>query len=233
MRFLKAILLFACFVSCLQARQAEPRTYEQSRTALMRAAERGSLRAVRLLLKKRADVNAKDTFGRTALMLAAAGGHLNVVKALLAAGADANAKGATFHFGDYSVLIAALRPENKSWLQVVDALIANGAEVNPTGGFGRFPLSYAAEKRSVLMIDALLARGAEVNFRNPAGVTALMVASGSLSPETVGYLLARGADAKARTEGGETALTLAQQVPGDERSREEVVRLLKVVEAPD
>jgi ankyrin repeat protein len=94
------------------AQQAKPQTYEQSRTVLMRAAEGGRLHTVRALLKKGADVNAKDIFGGTALMAAASRGHFEMVKALLSAGADPNAKGATFHYGDFSVLIAAMQPEN-------------------------------------------------------------------------------------------------------------------------
>ncbi|HEV2762104.1 MAG TPA: ankyrin repeat domain-containing protein [Pyrinomonadaceae bacterium] len=228
---LNTTLLLAC-VTPVGARQAKPRTYEQSRTALMRASERGDLRTVRALLRKGADVNAKDTFGGTALMSAAGRGHLPVVSALLAAGADPNAKGATAHYGDFSVLVAALQPENKDWLRIVDALIVAGAEVNPSGTVGRFPLAHAVERRSALMLDALLRRGADVNFKNHAGMTALMAAVVGRSPEMVRHLLARGADAKARTNDGETALSLLRQMPGDDGEvREEIERLLKAAGA--
>lgn len=222
------ILLLACTELCM-AQQARPQTYEQSRTALMRAAERGNLRAVRVLLKKAADVNAKDSFGGTALMFAANKGHLAVVEALLTAGADPNAVGATFHYGDFSVLIAAMELENKNWLRIVDALIAAGAKVNPTGAFARFPLAHAIEKESVKMIDALLARGADVNFKNPEDVTPLMFAAVKVSPEMVRYLISKGADVKARTKNGDTALSLLRQLPGDYRREEieEIERILK------
>jgi ankyrin repeat protein len=225
---LSAISILICQTS-VAAHQAKPQTYEQSRTALMRAAEGGRLHTVRALLKKGADVNAKDIFGGTALMAAASRGHFETVKALLGAGADPNAKGATFHYGDFSVLIAAMQSENKNWLQIVDSLIAAGAEVNPTGGFSRFPLAHAVERRSTTMIDALLARGALVNFKNPTGITALMQAAISLSPEMVEYLIGKGADATAQTKEGETALSLMRQVPGEYglKEREEIARLLK------
>jgi len=225
---LNVILTLACGSSVVAiAQQSKPQTYQQSRTPLMRATERDNLRVVRQLIKRSADVNAKDNFGGTALMIAARRGHLKIVKALLAAGADPNAKGATFHYGDFSVLEAAMEPANKNWLQVVDALIAGGAEVNPTGDFGRFPLWYAVEKRSGEMVDALLARGANVNHKNPAGMTALMAAAVNLSPEMVRDLIGKGADVNARTTKGETALSLAEQVRGSEDEREEVVRLFK------
>ncbi|MFN2494115.1 MAG: ankyrin repeat domain-containing protein [Pyrinomonadaceae bacterium] len=57
---LNAVLLFAC-AEATTAHQANIKTYQQSRTALMRAVDRGDLRAVRRLLKKGADVNAKDS----------------------------------------------------------------------------------------------------------------------------------------------------------------------------
>src|SRR5688572_27870046 len=94
---LNTILLLACAESGM-AQQIKQQRYEQSRTALMRSAERGDLHAVRGLLKKGADVNATDAVGGTPLMSAAARGHLAVVKTLLTAGADPNAKGATFHY---------------------------------------------------------------------------------------------------------------------------------------
>jgi ankyrin repeat protein len=69
----------------------------------MWAAGRGNLKALRLLLKKGADVNAKDRSGGTALMGAASRGrtvlgwtigkgHLKVIEALLEKGADLNAQ---------------------------------------------------------------------------------------------------------------------------------------------
>ena len=160
-------------------------------------------------------------------MTTAAKGHLTVVKALLAAGADPNAKGATFHYGDFSVLMAAMQPENKDWLRIIDALIAAGAEVNPTGAFARFPLAHAVESRSVEMVDALLTRGADVNSKNPSGMTALMGAVVGLSPEMVRHLIIKGADVKARTKDGETALSLMRQVLG-EYSREVVTLRMAV-----
>lgn len=50
---------------------------------------------VRLLLKKRADVEAKDKDGGKALMLAAESGHKAVMRPLLKKGANVEAKDAT------------------------------------------------------------------------------------------------------------------------------------------
>jgi hypothetical protein len=57
---------------------------------LISAAERGDATAVKALLAKRADVNAKRSDGATALIPASENGHLDVVQALLARGAEVN-----------------------------------------------------------------------------------------------------------------------------------------------
>ncbi len=67
-------------------------TDEDGETPLMRAAERGNLKAVDVLLKAGAKVNMQDKDGKTALMEAADDGHNAVVQRLIEAGADINAK---------------------------------------------------------------------------------------------------------------------------------------------
>ncbi len=59
---------------------------------LWMAARKGDVEAVKALLAKGADVNAKTEYGATALSLAADKGHVEVVKILLASKADVNMK---------------------------------------------------------------------------------------------------------------------------------------------
>jgi len=61
-------------------------------TPLIEAAFRGRLDVVRLLIDKKASVNARSRAGWTALMSAAWEGHTEVVKLLLQKGADAHGK---------------------------------------------------------------------------------------------------------------------------------------------
>jgi ankyrin repeat protein len=61
-------------------------------TALMIAAEKGHLDAVKVLLANKADVKAKSIAGWTALHVAAQNGHEAVVKSLLIKKPDINAK---------------------------------------------------------------------------------------------------------------------------------------------
>lgn len=189
-------------------------------TDLMRAAENGNARAVRALLSKGADVNAKMSPGITALMLAAKEGHLEVLKLLVDAGADVNAMFAKHHVGVVTTLTYALGSHKK---EVAEVLIDAGAEVNPAGITGLTPLMYAiGEDSDPDLIKTLLHKGADVNLRNRSGATAVMLAAMVGTPEVVRMLIEAGADVNAETREGVTALSVAIQ-----EKRDEIVRLLK------
>lgn len=61
-------------------------------SALIRAAEKGDLKTVRVLLENGADINAADRNGWTALMKAVKGHHLKTTADLIAAGANVHAE---------------------------------------------------------------------------------------------------------------------------------------------
>lgn len=205
------------------------KTDKKGCTPLMRASESGNLQAVMDLLRDGANVNAKLGAGHTALMLAAKRGDLEVVKALLSAGADPNAKLMSFHFGDGTALMFALDSQTKNRFAILDAMIAGGAEVNPTGAFGRSPLTYAISKREKIMIKALIDRGADINLKNSNGTTPLMVAVLGSSAEMVKLLLAAGADVKARDLKGETALSIARREQKEFKNsfQDQIIQLLR------
>lgn len=62
-------------------------------TALMRAAQRGDIHVVRLLIHRGVDLNHCAKYHLTALMLAVVNGHGDVVRALVRAGADQTIRG--------------------------------------------------------------------------------------------------------------------------------------------
>lgn len=83
--FARAILvLFLALLACPAA--------DDLNQQLFSAAAKGNAEAIKALLDKGADVNAKSPYGVTALWLAARRGHTAAVKLLLERGADVNAK---------------------------------------------------------------------------------------------------------------------------------------------
>src|SRR5262245_35542407 len=65
---------------------------------LIAAAKRGDAEAVKSLLAKGANVNAKTRYDQTPLMFAAEKGHLEIVRILIEAGADINATDSFYKF---------------------------------------------------------------------------------------------------------------------------------------
>jgi hypothetical protein len=150
--------------------------YESGGTALMAASVNGQTEAVRALLRKGANVNAKDKFGRTAL-LSGAGAiirRLEIVRALLDRGADVNARSNETGFALTTALMEASYHGN---LDVVRALLDKGADVNATGNKdGATPLMAASEQGHIEVVRTLLEKGADVDAKGNDGTTALNVA---------------------------------------------------------
>jgi len=100
-------------------------------------------------------------------------------------------------------------------VEVVQVLLAAGADMNAKGKIGDTPLLSAArgfQKRRVQVVQLLLAAGADANACNDyEGSTPLHHAAIYGQVEVVQALLAVGADINARNEDGRTPLSLAKQ----------------------
>ena len=203
--------------------------------ALLRAAASGDLDEARRLLQSGADVNQPlDGIGLTALMFAAQRGDVEMVKLLLKAGANPNAAGGIAHVGFFTPLKMAMNTKNKNRLQVIDALIAGGAQLNPPPTFPESPLDAAINANDIEMIHALLKRGADVNWEDEVGHSALVTAISQGEPNVaiVRILLAAGADPnKPRLLSGDECFSILKSL-NDSRSlyrdkvTEEIRRLI-------
>lgn len=126
------------------------------KTALHLAARSGKNEAVRVLLESQADVNVADDYGQTPLWAAAVRGHVRIAKELLAHGADLTIRhhsGATTLMGaacgnpGVQTALASLRYGEKlpaytkeardRQLEVIQVLLAHGAEITATDKNGR------------------------------------------------------------------------------------------------
>jgi hypothetical protein len=95
----------------------------------------------------------------------------------------------------------------------VEALLADGADVNARNGDGVTPLMAASQERNFEVVQSLLTKGVEVNARANDGQTALFKAASQRNNEdVVDALINKGADVNARTNGGGTVLMAASEL---------------------
>src|SRR5262245_43542749 len=114
---------------------------------LLAAAKRGDADAVKALLAKGADVNAKNSYGATALSYAADKGHIEVVKLLLQNKADVNAKDTFYKASplDWAVM--------RSHVEIIKVLVEAGAEGTESA------LVSAATQGQTDLVQAILDKG--------------------------------------------------------------------------
>ncbi len=204
---------------------------EQNETPLMLAAaahmrsiaqtdrkfERDYEAVAKLLLDKGAEVDARDSTGRTALLIAVdgsaseyrvIGADLSMARLLLARGADINA-------GDNLGWTPLLNVLNL-WADqpdVLEFLLAKGANLNARLKDGRTGLMLAAHLGKDDRVRLLIAKGADVNARDNNGTTALMTAAlirwDDRSKSIIEILTAKGANVNATDNQQRTAADLA------------------------
>lgn len=160
-------------------------------SALIDAAQADDSAAVKALLARGTDVNAREEDGSTALTWAVMRSNTGIAQALLNSGADPNLTN-ELGIGALSLAIA-----NGS-TPMVKLLLEKGADPNVARENGETPLMTAARMSQVEVMNLLLARGANVNAREKKfHQTALMWAAGV--PSAVRLLLDHGADIHATT----------------------------------
>lgn len=168
-------------------------------TALMHAALRGHLDAVRVLLASGARVDQRDDDGWTALMHAARSKRQapQVIDQLLAAGADVNAR----HRGGGSALMIASFYGNET---IVLRLLEAGADANAKDKAGWTPLICAASGGHSNLVRLLLEARADVHIHDNLGRTALSIALARGDQAAVEALVKAGARRAPIPRGSET-----------------------------
>jgi ankyrin repeat protein len=137
---------------------------------------------------------------------AACDGDIKKVTNLLERGANVNATGVQGTSALISVE-ACKDDYDPTRVQLIELLIAKGADVNHQDDDGATALIYAARNGDTEAVSVLLRNGALVNLADNDGKTALMkAAASSCTEETVRALLSAGADLNARDHKGRNAL---------------------------
>ena len=192
--------------------------------ALLDAAKRGDVAAVRSLLKQGADPNAAQGDGLTALHMAAQEGNLDLAKVLIGAKANVDAK---TRLGAYTPLHLA---SEGAHTDVVLALLKAGANVDAvTTTSGVTPLHPAAKAlNGEATVLALLEHGAQANPReSQAGQTPVMFAASAGRAAAVKVLLSHGADPAIATEGIDVLKRLAVTKAAAERLKQAEAEIRK------
>ena len=93
--------------------------------------------------------------------------------------------------------------------EMVQFLIAQGADVNASEQDGHTALMQLGDDATPDLLWDLINAGAKINHKNLYGTTALMIVASQKNSEIVEELLAAGAEVNASDEDGKTALMLA------------------------
>lgn len=179
-------------------------TDKNDETPLMRAV-RGSFESTaRLLIKKGADLEARDRRGMTPLLWACRGpGGAKMIELLLEHHANVEAM-------DYRGETPLTRASESGDEEMVKLLLKYHANTNgPDGSEGKTPLVWAIEGKQEATIKLLLEKQADIHLKSKQGFTALTMACEMGQVNLVKDLLKRGADVESRTAFGYSALATA------------------------
>lgn len=201
------------------------------RQSLQKAAARGKLSIIQLLLDHGAEVNPKRENEVPALVKAAEGGHADIVAELLKHNADPNGRNRNAQTALFS---ACLKGFNK----VVETLLEGRANVEAQDKEGRSPLLFLAsekpgkEKWTIDTLKLLLNNGANLEVKDQIGRTPLLWAATNSNVELAHILLEMGADIAATNNRGRTALHLAAESHHKEQHQDMVKLLLNYGATP-
>ncbi len=206
--------------------------YENDRL-LDLAARQGDLKIVKLLLKRGANLNNRNSYNQTALMQAANSGNFKIVEKLLKKGADINLldkseENALFYaldgYNDY--LYETLgniefqeefdKQKARDYLKIINMLLSKGINVNQTNIYGDtilimiFSSEHFPGKESMEEIAKFLIKsGANLSYKNKKGHTILTFAAGNLWFDMTKFLLRKGESFQKLDDKGKETLKLA------------------------
>ena len=157
-------------------------------SALITAAFNGKIAVVNFLIRKGAQIDAKDSLKNHAFLNAAEMGHSIILKSLFEAASDEQRQtilNAPNFFGDTPLILAA----SNGHLSVVDWLIERGADITTKDKVGYDLFLAAAASGEISIMEYLLQKyPAMINSTSSNGSTPLIVAAYYGRFEAVQYL---------------------------------------------
>ncbi|KAK6535335.1 hypothetical protein TWF694_001797 [Orbilia ellipsospora] len=227
-------------------------------TPLHKAAERGYVDIITILLDAGADIETPSYAGSTPLLIAVKFGCVKAIEALLSRGADVKCvdrtgrgvlhvaaekgnldivkflskKGAAVDEGNEKGRTPLYLAVRNGWVDVVEYLVTlEGVDVNKVGDDGWTALHAASfyGKKGGEMVKVLLENGAEVGVKiSSTGYTPLHKASEAGNLEAAKLLVEKGASVNARSLRRHTPLYAAVRF-GDSKERERMLEMVKML----
>lgn len=196
---------------------------KEGTSALQMAARDGNETLVRLLIDNGADIHMTDNHGCQALQYAVETAQTDIVYLLLVKDADINGGFSAECRGDTPLYKAV----HFGHQDMVEILIAEGADIAIRNTLGRTALHEAAATGQDAIARLLVECGANVNTRVSSramdcGMTPLLFAADQGHVGTVGLLIELGAWIDWKDSDGWTALNMAEHA-----THEKVVKLLE------
>ncbi|MGE0393869.1 MAG: ankyrin repeat domain-containing protein [Vicinamibacterales bacterium] len=163
-------------------------------SVLLSAVQAGDIKAVKVALAQKADVNAPAPDGMTPLHWAVQNNDAAIVDALVAAGADVTA---VTRYGIQPISLAA----GNGHAIIAERLLKAGADANAVMPDGETPLMRAARNGNPDLVKVLLAHGAKIDAVEKArGQNALMWAAAEGNVAAIKVLVEAGADLNAHSK---------------------------------
>ena len=195
----KNVIVFACAVILLVG------FFSLREVLLFRAASKGSMTGLRILVGAGVNVNARDPEGETPLMYASVEDRTQAVLLLLRKGAEINAVSTNNE-------TALGRAAAMGRTETVKILVEKGANMEKGGDHGTTPLMYASSGGHLQTVRSLLQMGSRVNSEDQDGDTALSYASIRGAPKNILVeLIGAGGDVEHRNKQGKTVAMLAAE----------------------
>lgn len=189
----------------------DPNTVDnEGNTALLTAAARNKIEAVKYFADKADNIDHADKDGRTALAVAVQSNSGEVVSYLISKGADVNIKDSKGN--NLASYLFASRGIPRDFDAKVASLKNNGFNFKQLQGDNSSVWHLAVSKNNLGLLKKVSAFGADVNGKDTNGNTPLHYAAMTTdNADILRYLINNGADLQSTTEFGETAYDLASE----------------------
>ncbi len=194
-------------------------------TPIEHAAREDQIEALKLLIKKGAEIDKGNTIDSNALIGACIGANDEILKQLIQSGAninhvDNNGQSALHYICRYAkqwgsgtitqtingVTTELENPRFQEHTKIFNTLLDNGVNVNLMTNYGYVPLHLASETDTSSFIEPMIKKGADVNIKNSKGFAPLHAACDRGNIKSVTVLIDHGADVNVVDNDGFTPL---------------------------